>query len=179
MSPEATVETISLGTPTGRARIAPAGHGRPGGAAEADDAVQLAFGVQPGGDRRGAVGHRRHRPALVAGADQLGVVVATGRRDLRPADLGRNRGLAEDADIDDQGVEAAGGDDVADEGGFGALGVECGDDDGCFGHVVFNPLTPVSPFPPLRQGEGGDGRPTLETAPRDGPSPPQRRGGRG
>ena len=84
MSPAAIVETISLGTPTGSARIAAVAIAV-SRAADGEHAVDAALGVQPAHDRGGRVGHRGDRAATVG---QLTHVAAGRSGDLLPGDVG-------------------------------------------------------------------------------------------
>ena len=81
VSPEATVETISFGTPTGSAAHRDAGDRRVARAADRRDPVQPPLGVQPPDDLGRAPGHRLDGHAAVAG---LGERVRRRRRPRRP-----------------------------------------------------------------------------------------------
>ena len=72
VSPDATVETSSLGTPTGSARIARVAIDDAAGPAQREDPVEPPVGVQAEDDRLGARAHRLDCRASVSRSGKLG-----------------------------------------------------------------------------------------------------------
>ena len=82
VSPEASVETISFGTPTGSSRMACVAIEEPPEPPRASDPVETSLGVEPFHDRRRPPCHRLDgRPAVPLGGECRDVG-AGGRRDL-------------------------------------------------------------------------------------------------
>ncbi len=144
VSPEATVETISLGMPIGSCAHRVGRERRAAGAAEAADRVEPSLGMQALDDLGGAAGHRLHRRTAVAGGREGGDVGAGRGSDLLPRDVGRNERLADDACVDEHDVDAVLADPVGEIGVLPPLRVERADEnDG--GHLL--PPSTVSPSP--------------------------------
>ncbi len=118
-SPDASVETISLGRPIGRARMPAV---IDGGAAAAADAEHAADILARGDEAGESLTHRRDSgAAVVGGKHRVGTLRMEGRDFPR-----RNIHIAERrarSDIDEEGIAAGGLDLGADEGEFLALGV--------------------------------------------------------
>ena len=124
VSPEASVETISFGTPTGSARIARVAIDEPPEPPSARIAVEPPSACRP---RTTA-----SAPAAIAStaaprsprARELGDVGSARARDLASRDVGREADRLVDAGVDDQHLDAVLEQPVAQEGVLDALRVE-------------------------------------------------------
>ena len=130
VSPEATVETISFGTPTGSARIARGGDRRAARAAEREDPVEPPVRVEPRDDLLGAARHRRRpprrgRPRAASSATSAPPARATSSA----RDVGLEADRLVDARVDDQHVDAVLEQPVAQERVLDALRVERAEQD--------------------------------------------------
>ena len=106
VSPEATVETISFGTPTGSARIACVAIDVPPEPPSASDPVEPPLGVQPAHDLGRAARHRVDGGAAVARGGERGDVGAGRGGDLLARDVRLGQRLAQDAGVDEHDVDA-------------------------------------------------------------------------
>jgi hypothetical protein len=108
-------------------------HRRAAAAGQAEDAVAATFEAQTGEDDRGAAGHGcqrdRTRVGALAGEAQLLQLCAAEARDLRGGDVRLERRLAEDADVDDDGLHSRLGEAVAHERELASFCVEGADED--------------------------------------------------
>ncbi len=129
VSPDATVETISFGTPTGSARIAFVAIVVPPVPPSAADRVDSAFGVESPHDLRRAAGHRLDRRGPIASVGERLHVRPRRRGDLLAGDVGLGEGLAQDARVDEQHVHAVLPDAVAQERVLVTLRVQRADQD--------------------------------------------------
>ena len=129
VSPEATVETMSFGTPTGRSRIAcaaidelpePPTAAAPSRRPSACSRASTAAAPRPMASTAGAA---------IGGAHELGVVGAARARDLLAADVGLDLRLAEHAGVDEHHVDARLAQAVAQEAVLDALRVQRADED--------------------------------------------------
>ena len=106
VSPAATVETISFGTPIGSALIALRGDGGAARPAECTDRVETTLGVQSSNDLRSAAAHRLDRSGAIASVGERLHVLPRRSRDLLPRDVGHEPRHAEDARVDDHDLDA-------------------------------------------------------------------------
>ena len=129
VSPEATVETISFGTPIGSSRIACVDERRAARAAEPADRVEPSLRVQALHDLGGAAGHRLDRRAAVAGRGERGDVRAGRAATSSRVTSGVAERLADDPRVDEDHVDAVLADPVGEEGVLRSLRVERPDED--------------------------------------------------
>ena len=129
VSPEATVETISFGTPIGSCAHRVRDERRAARAAEPADRVEPALGVEALDDLRRAAGHRLDRRAAVARGGERGDVGAGSGRDLVARHVGRRERLADDPRVDEHDVDAVLADPVGEERVLLPLRVERSDED--------------------------------------------------
>ena len=113
VSPDAAVETISFGTPTGSRCIACVASVVPPVPPSAPIASKPALGVEPQHDLRRSAGHRLDRRAPVARVGERLHVGAGRRCHLLPRHVRLGERLAEDAGVDQQHVDPALADAVA------------------------------------------------------------------
>ena len=124
VSPEASVETISFGTPDRERAHRARRDRRAARAAEGEHALEPPLLVQPQHDGLGAGAHRLDRGAAVAAARELGHVGAGRARDLVAVDVGRDPDRLVHAGVDHERLDALREQAVAEERVLGALRVE-------------------------------------------------------
>ena len=128
VSPEATVDTISFGTPIGSCAHRVGRERRAARAAEAADRVEPPLVVQPLDDLGRAARHRLDRGAAVAGGGERIHVRAGRGGDLLAGHVRLGERLADDAGIDEHDVDACASHALAQKGVLLALRVERADE---------------------------------------------------